>query len=75
MAVIVEQEGNPNYYKVQCNFCNSILKYLPSNEIQINNMDGHFGPETIWSVICPVCGTKVITHAISEDEVVDYRIK
>lgn len=75
MAVIVEQEGNLNYYKVQCNFCNSILKYLLSDEIQVNHMDGYFGPESIWSVVCPVCGTEVVTHAMCEDGVVDYRIK
>lgn len=75
MAVIVEQEGQLKYYKIQCNFCNSILKYLPSDEIQVNNIDGYFGPESIWSVICPVCGTEVVTHAMCEDGVVDYRIK
>lgn len=74
MAVIVEQEGNLNYYKVQCNFCNSILKYLPSDEIQVNQ-DGFFGPESVWSVIYPVCETEIVTRAMCEDGLVDYRIK
>ena len=75
MAVIVEQEGELKYRKVQCNKCKSILKYLSSDEKQTNHMNGYFGPESIWNVICPVCGTKVITRAISEDGIVDNRIK
>lgn len=74
MAVIIEQEGNPNYHKVQCNFCNSILKYLSSDEIQVNQ-DGFFGPEFVWSVICPVCKTEIVTRAMCEGGLVDYRIK
>lgn len=38
-------------------------------------MDEYFGPESIWNVICPVCGTEVFTRAMCEDAVVDYRIK
>lgn len=75
MAVIVEQEGQLNYHKVRCDECKSVLKYLPSDEIQTNHMDGYFGPESIWSIRCPVCGTEVVTHAMCADGVVDYRTK
>lgn len=75
MAVIVEQEGELNYRKVQCDECKSILKYLASDEKQINYIDGYFGPESIWSIACPVCGNKVVTLAICGDELVDNRIK
>lgn len=75
MAIIVEQEGELNYCKVQCDQCKSILKYLASDEKQTNYIDGYFGPESIWSIACPVCGNKVITRAICGDELVDNRIK
>lgn len=75
MAVIVEEEGNLNYRKVRCNECDSMLKYLPLDEKQTNHMEGYFGPESIWSIICPVCGTEVITHAICGESIVDFRIK
>lgn len=75
MAVIVEQEGQLNYRKVRCDEYKSVLKYLPFDEIETNHMDGYFGPETIWSVRCPVCGTEVVTRAMCADDAVDYRIK
>lgn len=75
MAVIVEQEGQLNYRKVRCDECKSVLKYLASDEKQTNHMDGYFGPESIWSVVCPVCGIEVVTRAMGEDGLVDYRIK
>lgn len=75
MAIIVEQEGVLDYKRVQCDQCKSILKYLASDEKQINLMDGYFGPESIWSISCPICGNEVVTHAMCSDGVVDYRIK
>lgn len=75
MAVIVEQEGNPNYKKVKCKCCNSILRYLDVDEQQDNHINGYFGLESVWSIFCPVCGTDVITRAMCEDGIVDYRIK
>lgn len=75
MAIIVEQEGELNYRKVQCNQCKSILKYLASDEKQTNYIDGYFGPESIWSITCPACGNKVVTRAICGDGLVDNRIK
>lgn len=75
MAVIVEQEGELNYRKVQCDECKSILKYLASDEKQTNYIDGYFGPESIWSIVCPICDNKVVTRAICGEELVDNRIK
>lgn len=75
MAVIVEQEGNLKYYKVQCGFCNSILKYLNSDEKEVYNPNGYFGPESRYYIICPICKNKVLTYACCEDGLVDYRIK
>lgn len=75
MAVIIEQEGQPNYKRVKCNCCNSILKYLNADEKQDNHIDGYFGTETIAYVICPKCGDKVITWAMCETEYFDNRIK
>ncbi len=75
MAVIVEQEGNPNYKKVKCNCCNSILKYLDVDEQQDNYIDGYFGPETVAYIICPNCGDRVLTWAMCATDFADYRIK
>lgn len=75
MAVIVEQEGTPIYHKVRCDCCNSLLKFLHIDEKQIDNIDGYFGPELIWYVSCPICGSMVMTRATNDSSVVDYRIK
>ena len=75
MAVIIEQEWQPNYKRVKCNCCNSILKHLNVDEKQENHIDGYFGPETIAYIICPNCGDKVITLAMCENYYFDNRIK
>lgn len=47
MSVIIEQKGEPDYKRVKCNCCNSILRYLDVDEKQDNYADGYFGPETV----------------------------
>lgn len=75
MAVIIEQEGEPKYHRVQCTCCKSVLRFLNTDEKEDCEIDGYFGPETIKYVICPKCGDKVVTWAMCDNAYVDNRIK
>lgn len=75
MSVIIERKGEPDYKRVKCTCCNSILRYLEVDEKQDNYADGYFGPETIAYIICPNCGNKVLTWAMCATDFADYRIK
>lgn len=44
MSIITEQKGEPNYKRVKCGCCNSILRYLSPDEQQDNLIDEYFGP-------------------------------
>lgn len=75
MAVIVEKMGKVNYNKVQCNECESILKYISIKDEKENyEPDGYLGPSSFFYIKCPLCGNKVVTRAFVGNEMIDYRI-
>lgn len=73
MAVIIERKGEPDYKRVKCTCCNSILRYLDVDEktiIQMAILAQRQSP-----ISCPNCDDKVLTWAMCATDFADYRIK
>ena len=76
MGIIVEKIGNknkPKTYRVKCFNCDSVLRFLETDEKNTYSPDGYLSVESTSYIICPVCKHKVLTEAWCERDYIKYK--
>lgn len=76
MSIVVEKIGNknkPKSYRVKCFNCDSLLRFLETDEKNTYSIDGYMGPESASYITCPICKCKIITEVWCEIGYIKYK--